>query len=135
LEDRQIDVDTTHGNLPKLTASYFLTPALESSIAYAHSVGGNLGTKLLSVRIDRFAAPLNWFAGGATGKASPEVVNLKTGVAQPGQTLKEVYIGASKSLAGAKLTLVADFLDLGGIKRTTLTANYIVELGGRGRAR
>lgn len=135
LEDRQIDVDTTHGNLPKLTASYAWTPMLQTSVAYAHSISGNLGTDLVSARLDHYATPWNWFLGGATGKASPEVVNLKTGVVQPGNTLREGFVGVARPFGNAKLTLVADYLDLGGTKRVTLTANCIVELGGRGRAR
>ena len=135
VEDRQIDVDTTHGNLPKVSATYAWTPALQTSIAYANSVSGNLGTKLVTVRLDGFSEPWNWFIGGAGGKASPEVVNLKTGVVQPGNTLREGFVGVGTPLGRAKLTLVADYLDLGGTRRFTLTANYLVDLGRRGRGR
>jgi hypothetical protein len=134
-EDRQIDVDTTHGNLPKLTASYAWTPGLQTSIAYANSVSGNLGTDLVTLRLDRYSTPWNWFVGGAAGKASPEVVNLKTGVVRPGNTLREGFAGIARPVGNAKLTLVADYLDLGGTKRVTLTVNYIVGLGGRGSPR
>jgi hypothetical protein len=133
IEDRQIDVDTTHGNLPKITATYAWTPAWQTSIAYANSVSGNLGTELVTVRLDRYSSPWNWFFGGAAGKASPEVVNLKTGIVQPGNTLREGFVGVATPLGKAKLTLVADYLDLGGTRRVTLTANYLVALGGRGR--
>src|SRR5262250_72608 len=52
LEDRQIDVDQTHGNLPKIGISYLWNPRLLSTIAYADSVSGNLGTQLWTGRVD-----------------------------------------------------------------------------------
>ena len=45
LEDRRIDVETTHGNLPKVGLSYLWNPHLQTSVAYQHSVSGNLGTR------------------------------------------------------------------------------------------
>jgi len=135
LEDRQIDIDTTHGNLPKLGATFVWNPRFQSAISYAHSVGGNLGTELVSVRVDGYAGFLNWLGGGAAGKASPQVVNLQTGVVTPGSTLKEGFAGVSKPFAHSKVTLVADYLNLAGIKRTTLTISYVVDLGASGKAR
>jgi hypothetical protein len=134
-EDRQFDVDTTHGNLPKLGASYAWIPAVTTGVAYAHTVSGNLGTDLLSLRIDTYSKSFNWLAGGAFGTASPAVLNLETGVVQPGKRLNEGYTGFGTPLSNGKLTVVADYLDLGGIRRITLTVNYIVDLGAGGRPR
>ena len=52
--------------------------------------------------------------------------------AQPGSTLREVFVGASKTLARSEVTLVADHLELAGIKRETLTLTYIFDLGAGG---
>ena len=131
LEDRQIDVDTTHGNLPKLGMTAVWGPRLQTAVGWQHSVSGNLGTNIGSLRIDAYAKPLNWLAGGAFGQATPAVVNLQTGIAQPGSTLKEVFVGASKTVARSQLTLVADYLELAGVKRETLTLTYIFDLGPR----
>ena len=57
LEGRQIDIDTTHGNLPKLSLTYLWSPRLLSNISYARSVGGNLGTELTAARIDYYGPP------------------------------------------------------------------------------
>jgi hypothetical protein len=133
LEDRQIDIDTTHGNLPKVGATVLWGPRLQTAVGYQHSVSGNLGTNIGSLRIDAYAKPLNWLVGGAFGQASPAVVNLQTGIAQPGSTLKEVFLGASKPRARSELTVVADYLDLAGIKRATLTVSYIFDLGASGK--
>jgi len=134
-EDRQFDVDTTHGNLPKLGASFAWTPAIATGVAYAHTVAGNLGTNLLSVRIDTYSTSLNWLAGAAFGTASPAVLNLETGVVQPGKRLNEGFLGFATPLSSGKLTVVADYLDLAGIRRATLTVSYIFDLGAHGRPR
>lgn len=135
LEDRQFDIDTTHGNLPKLGASILWSPKLQTAVAYAHTVAGNLGTNLLSVRIDAYSTSVNCLAGAAFGTASPAVVNLETGFVQPGKRLNEGFVGVSKPLSRGKLTLVADYLDLAGIRRSTLTVSYIMDLGAGGHAR
>jgi hypothetical protein len=135
LEDRQFDVDTTHGNLPKLGASLAWSPQVVTGVAYAHSTSGNLGAKLLSMRIDTYSTSLNWLAGAAFGTASPAVLNLETGVVQPGKRLNEGFVGFSTPLSRGKLTLVADYLDLAGIRRASLTLSYILDLGAGGRPR
>jgi hypothetical protein len=128
LEDRQIDIDTSRGNLPKLGASILWGPRLQTAIAYQHSVSGNLGTHLVSLRFDAYGKRLNGLAGGAFGTGSPAVFNLQTGLIQPGGKLREVFVGAAKAFARSDLTVVADYLDLAGTKRTTLTLNYLFDL-------
>jgi hypothetical protein len=87
------------------------------------------------VRIDTYSTSLNWLAGAAFGTASPAVLNLETGVVQPGKRLNEGFVGFSTPLSSGKLTLVADYLDLAGIRRATLTVSYILDLGAGGRPR
>jgi hypothetical protein len=128
-EDRQFDVDTTHGNLPKLGASFAWTPAVATGVAYAHTVAGNLGTNLLSLRIDTYSPSINLLAGGAFGTASPAVLNLETGITTPGKRLNEGFVGCATPLSNGKLTVVADYLDLAGFRRVTLTVSYIFDLG------
>ena len=127
-DDRQIGIDTSHGNLPKLGASILWGPHLQTAVAYQHSVSGNLSTHLASMRFDVYAKPLNWLGGGAFGQGSPAVFNLQTGLTQPGGTLREVFLGAAKQFAHSEFTLVADYLDLAGTKRTTVTVNYMFDL-------
>jgi hypothetical protein len=54
VEDRQIDIFTTHGNLPQIQAAARWNPRWLTTVVYAHSVSGNLGTDLGSMRIDRY---------------------------------------------------------------------------------
>ena len=127
VEDRRIDVDTTHGNLPKVGLSYLWNLHWQTSISYAKSVSGNLGTRLTSARVDKYGTAVNVFGGGSFGKASPDILNLEGQIIAPGHTLREGYMGVSHSFAHARhdLTLIADYLDLSGSKKATLTLNYV----------
>jgi hypothetical protein len=131
LEDRQIDVQPTHGNLPKLALSYQWNPHVLTSASFASSVSGNLGTHLGGLRLDYYAAKLSFLAGVAYGQASPVVLNIDIGLVIPGRRLKEGYVGVSKSFPRVRgeLALVADYLDLSGSRRGTLTLNYIFHVG------
>jgi hypothetical protein len=134
LEDRQFDIDTSRGNLPKLGLTYLWGPRVQTAVAYQHSVSGNLGTNLGSIRVDVYGKPLNWLAGGAYGQGAPAVFNLQTGAIVPNSgKLKEGFLGASKSLGRSDLTVVADYLDISGTRRVTLTVNYIFDVGAAGR--
>src|SRR5882757_10472744 len=113
LEDRQIDVKNIHGNLPKLGLSYLWNPHLLTSVAYAYSVNGNLGTRLTSIRIDTYGSKLSFLAGVAFGQASAIVLGNvadQVVVLAPGHQLKEGYVGVTRSLPRLRsdLTLVAD---------------------------
>jgi hypothetical protein len=131
IEDRRIDVEATHGNLPKVGLSYLWGPHLMTTAAYQYSVSGNLGTRLPSVRIDSYWATVNLFGGAAWGPTSPVVFNLPTGLVSQVRQLKEGYIGASKPFPKIRgeLTAVADYLDLSGIKKASLTISYIFHIG------
>jgi hypothetical protein len=134
VEDRQIEVEKTHGNLPKLGVSYLWNPHILTSLSYTHSVSGDLGTRLTSGRFDIYGAALNYLAGFSFGQASPAVLGQGT-VLAPGQRLKEGYVGATRSFPQWRgdLTAVVDYQDLSGSKRATLTLNYIFHVGHNGR--
>jgi hypothetical protein len=134
LEDKRIDVETTHGNLPKLGVSYLWNPKLLTTVGYQYSVSGNLGTRLATARVDKYGAAVNFLGGVAYGQASATVLDL--GIEFPGRQLKEGYVGVAKPFARwrSELTLLADYLDLSGSKRTTLTLNYVFHVGGHGAA-
>jgi hypothetical protein len=131
LEDRRIDVDTSHGNLPKAGLTYLWGPHLLTSVSYQHSVSGNLGTRITSVRIDGYQGTLDLFAGVAFGQGSPAVVNIASQILAPAGQLHEGYLGMSKFIASwhGDLTAVVDYLDLAGVKRATLTVAYIYHVG------
>ncbi len=139
LEDKEIDVDTLHGNLPKLGVSYQWSRSLLTSASYAYSVSGNLGTRLAAARIDTYGKSVNFLAGVSVGQASPIVVGLVGNIrfAVAAHHLKEGYVGMTRLLPQRRgeLTCVADYQDLAGSKRATLTLSYIFHVGGSGTAR
>jgi hypothetical protein len=135
LEDKRIDVEKSHGNLPKAGLSYLWGPHLQTAVAYQHSVTGNLGTRLTTARIDEYGATVNFLAGVAVGQVSPTVLNLAISI--PGTQLHEGYAGVTKPFSHwrSELTLIADYQDLSGTKRATVTLNYIFHVGASGSAR
>jgi len=131
IEDRRIDVETTHGNLPKVGLSYLWGPHFMTTASYQYSVSGNLGTRLPAVRIDSYWATVNVFGGASWGPTSPVVFNLPSGLVSQVRQLKEGYVGVSKPFPKIRgeLIAVADYLDLAGIKKASLTVSYIFHIG------
>jgi hypothetical protein len=131
LEDRRIDVDTSHGNLPKAGLSYLWGPHVLTAVSYQHSVSGNLGTRITSARIDGYRGTLDLFGGVAFGQGSPAVVNIASQILAPAGQLHEGYLGISNYISSwhGDLTAVVDYLDLAGVKRATLTVAYIYHVG------
>jgi hypothetical protein len=133
LEERRIDIDTSHGNLPKFGVSFRVTPQLLASASYAYSVGGNLGTKLTTVRLDYGGSSLSALAGAVWGPAAPAVLNLFGQVVRPGPTLTEGFVGIGKPVGRTSWLLVGDYTEAAGAKRTTVTLACTVQLPARGQ--
>ncbi len=143
IEDRQINVETTQGNLPKVQLSYLWNLHVQTTLAYQNSFGGNLGTHLTSGRIDVFG-PVNFLGGFAVGQAAPSVLGLA--LTLPPHDLKEGYVGVSKSIPGwrSDITFIVDYQRLSGgptiingtagnvpdTTRWTGTLNYTLHLNG-----
>jgi hypothetical protein len=121
LEGRQYDIDTTHGSLPKAGLGVLWTPHWQTSVAYARSVGGNLGTELETLRIDHYGATVNWLLGGAAGHVAPRIVNIYTGATGPAPQLREGFVGLSKAFGRSDWSILGDYLKVAGEKRITLT--------------
>lgn len=129
LEAREYDIDTTHGALPKVALGYLWTPHLQTTVAYARSVSGNLGTELETARIDYYGRTVNWQLGGATGHVAPPVVNLYTGLTGPAPQLREGYLGVSKAFSRVDWSLLGDYLKVAGQKRITVTLVCTLHIG------
>lgn len=133
LEERRIDVDTSHGNLPKITLAFHVAQPLLLSVSYADTEGGNLGTRLTTVRADYVGQRVTALAGVSRGPVAPAVLNLLGQIIQPGPQLTEVFAGLGRSFGRSDWQLLADHQDLGGFKRTTITLLCTLHLGARGR--
>jgi hypothetical protein len=131
LEERYIDIQPSHGHLPKIGLSFRLASPLLASLSYAQSFGGNLDTKLGTARLDYTGTRLTWLAGAAYGPVAPRVLNLIGQTVGPARTLKEGFLGAGHSFGRTDWQLLGDYQDLEGFKRTTITLNCTVHLGRR----
>jgi hypothetical protein len=135
LEDKHIDVDTVKGNLPKIAVQYLWSPALLTTLSYSHSVHGNLGTRIGSLRVDRYGKRVNFLGGIAGGETSPIVINRPiTGEEDTvPQDLRQVFLGATWPFTRADVGLLADYQELEESERFTLSLNFTVRLRGGGR--
>jgi hypothetical protein len=128
LEERQIDVSTSHGSLPKLTLAQPFGRHLLTSLAYAHSVGGNLDTNYGLARVDIFGPGYGFIVGGSYGRVTPAVINIQGVLLVEARHLSEIFLGVTKTIAHVDLTLLGDDQDLEGIKRVTVTLNMTIHL-------
>lgn len=143
VEGRRIDVETTHGNLPRIGLTYLWSPHVQTGLSYQHSFGGNLGTKLTSGRID-ILGPVSFLGGFAVGQAAPSVLGFL--LTLPSHDLAEGYVGVSRSFPRLRsdLTFIVDYQHLSGgptelngmpgmvpdTTRWTGTLNYTLHLNG-----
>ena len=135
LEDKQIDINRTHGNLPRVGVQFLWSPKLLTQVSYARSTSmdpGSLGTKLWTARADYYGKWANLIVGGATGQASPIVFQEGTTVRIPetGLTAHEGYLGVTKQFSRVDITLMGDYLKLGDFKRKMVTLNGAIYLNG-----
>ena len=130
LEERYIDIDKSHGSLPKLGLTYRVTLELSASVSYAKSFRGNLGTRLVTGRMDYTGVSFNAMAGLAGGPAAPAVIFSGPGVnlVAPGPRLREGFVGIGKTFGRADWLLLGDYQDVSGTRRTTITVNCTVHL-------
>lgn len=128
LEERQIDVQSTHGSLPKVTLTQPFGKHLLTTLSYAYSVGGNLDTRYGLARVDVLAPGFSVFGGGSVGYVTPAVVNIEGVLLAQARHLSEVFLGVTKPIAHVDLSFLGDDLDLERIKRVTFTLNITVHL-------
>jgi len=134
-ESRDIDVDRSDGNLVELGSSFLWNARFSTDVAYALSISGNLGTELVTTRTDYYGERFRVLFGAAFGEAAPSVVNLAPGLLVPdGSRLRQIFGGVSKRLERGELLAVADYLDLGGSERATLTISYSIPLARESRS-
>lgn len=129
LQAHQYDVDTSHGTLPKVALGVLWTRQLQTTVSYARSVGGNLGTEIATLQINHFGTAVNWLVGGATGHVAPPVVNLYTGLTGRAPQLREGYLGLSRSFGRTDWSILGDYLRVAGQTRITLTVVCTLHVG------
>lgn len=134
LEERYIDIDTSHGSLPKLGLTYRITLQLSATASFAKSFGGNLGTRLVMGRVDYIGTRFSALAGLAGGPAAPAVLNLQGAVISPGPQLHEGFAGIGRPFGRTDWLLIGDYQDVGGTKRTSIALTCTVHLQAHAQA-
>ncbi|HXS20506.1 MAG TPA: hypothetical protein VN735_04705 [Steroidobacteraceae bacterium] len=132
VEARQYDIDTTHGTLPKAAVGFLWTPHFQTTVSYAKSFTGNLGTQMETARLDYYGHTVNWLLGAAGGHVAPQVVNIYTGATGAAPQLREGYVGISKAFSRADFSILGDYLKVASEKRITLTIVCTLHAGGPG---
>jgi hypothetical protein len=127
-EERQIDVDTSHGSLPKVGLAKAWGPHWLTSIGYAQSAGGNLATEYGVARLDFLSAPIQVFVGGDAGHVAPAVLDIEGVLLPQARRLTEVFVGFTKPTRRVDVSLLGDRMDLSGIVRLTVTLTATVHL-------
>ncbi|HEX4049949.1 MAG TPA: hypothetical protein VHY19_03610 [Steroidobacteraceae bacterium] len=127
-EERQFDVDTTHGSLPKATLAKAWGRHVLTTVAYARSYGGNLDTQYEMARVDIYGPGFALLGGASFGRVTPAVVNIPGVLSPAAKHLSEPFVGVTKSLSRVDLTLLGDDLNLAGIRHLTVTLNCLVHL-------
>jgi hypothetical protein len=129
LEDKQVDVDTARGNLPKVGVQYLWSPALATSLGYSHSFNDTIQmrTRLLTGRIDGYTKTVNLFVGAANGQTAAILINPsstnQTLAGNRPSILHEYYAGFSRPFSRADTTVALDFSRLNANNHWTLTFN------------
>jgi hypothetical protein len=132
LEERYLDIDKSHGNLPKVAILLRPTLQLLATLSYAQSFGGNLGTKLGTVRLDYVGTHFSVLAGGAYGPTAPVVFGILGQVLVPAAILREGFFGVGKTFGRTDWQLIGDYQSIEGLRRTTITLNCTLHLAGSG---
>lgn len=127
LEDQYFDVERTHGHLFSAKLAYLPIRALAVEARVSHSGGGNLGTRLVSGRVDYFAR-LHLLAGAAHGRSTPDVFDVSTG---SGNDLRQYFAGIGFPVVGNELTLMSEWLELGDTRQQITTLVISVPLTAR----
>jgi hypothetical protein len=125
-EERQVDVDTSHGSLPKIGLSKVWGTHWLTSVGYADSIGGNLNTEYGVARIDFLSAPIQLMAGGSVGRVAPAVLNIEGVLLPEAHHVTEVFAGVTKPTRHVDITLLGDRIDLQGVDRFTVTLTATV---------
>src|SRR5207248_7770761 len=120
-QDEYLDISSSKGHLLSGGASAVPFRYLSADVSYAHSVGGNLGTEFVSVRLDVYRRSLRPFGGFAIGQTAPVLFNVGFSQELVAQNLREGFGGFIFPINVAEFTVAVDWIQVGNTRRSTLT--------------
>jgi hypothetical protein len=130
-QEEYIDISDSRGHLVSVGTSVFPSRLFSMDVNYAHSVGGNLGTRFVSGRLDFNVRNFRPLAGFAVGQTAPAVFGVGVGQQLVSQDFYEGFVGLGFPISGAELTVAVDWIQVGSTQRSTVTAGLRVPIGNR----
>jgi hypothetical protein len=125
-EDQYAHVGGARGHVARLGAAYSFKPAITARLAYYGSLGGNLGARYVSARIDAERHEFSFLAGVVAGHSGAGVNGLFSAASIPRS--REIFAGAKSVRPTRELILVLSTLRLRGVDRYSFTLAYRVRL-------
>jgi hypothetical protein len=125
-EDQYIHVGRARGHVARLGGAYSFKPAVTARLAYHGSIGGNLGARYMSARIDVERHEFSFLAGAVAGHSRADVTGLFSAASLPHS--REIFAGVRIVRPTRELILVLSTLRLGGVDRYSLTLAYRMRL-------
>jgi hypothetical protein len=111
--DQHVVVDTARGHIVKLAVIGAPRPSLTVEVAAHRSLGGNIGARFASVRLDLRRPKLGGLAGLVFGRSRPEII-----AALPARVPStQAYVGLRVPTAAHDLTLVLSTLKVDTVSR------------------
>jgi hypothetical protein len=116
IEDQYVSVDEARGNVVKVGGAVS-RPAFAARAAVHASVGGNIGARYVSARLDLNRKTAGLLGGLAIGRTRPEIFDLLSISGTVHST--EVFVGARFPVSSRDVTVVIEHLWIAGTRRTT----------------
>lgn len=116
VEDQYVAVDEARGNVVKVGGA-LSRPAFAVRAAVHASVGGNIGARYLSARLDLSRKTVGLLGGLTIGRTRPEIFDLLSISGTVHST--EVFAGARFPVSSRDVTVVIEQLWIAGTRRTT----------------
>jgi hypothetical protein len=135
LGEEYLHIAGTRGHMLTPGVTLLPTHRLAVDLSYTHSAAANFKTEFVSGRLEFASRTIAVFGGFAVGDSIPETVNLLHSDLSRSQNIRDGFVGVTVPLAGAKFTVVSDFLSLGPTRRQTVTLSLKVPLRSQGLIR
>lgn len=134
VESRYLDIDRSRGNLVRTALRLAPHARLTGELAFQRSTGGNLGTEIVSLRLDFVPAPrFALIAGAADGHTRPEVVGIIASDPDTaaGDGYRLAFAGLSFPIRRLGATLLFERQRIAGSRRAAISLVLRAPLGPR----
>jgi hypothetical protein len=125
VEDQYVSVDEAKGNIVKVGGAV-TRPAFAVRAAVHASIGGNIGARYVSGRLDLNLGTARLLGGMTIGRTRPEIFDLLSLSGTVHST--EAFVGARFPVSSRDVTVVIEQLWIAGTRRTTALVSLGIPL-------